>query len=557
MARNRWLLLHINPEDGTSLFWSPSRMRQRLCTEPIQLAHDEGVDEPDREKNSKAIEIGGWYEAEKDHQLGISKLIPVEPSCDSRIRKQRLEVRAPVVFFSDNRNYNLVGFAPGFGRLGCFVPNSFLRDKMYMAWITFGTFLSSRLQHYLEKYNVNWVIMKQDPILMTAAEMDSMVTMKPPLYGLELSKGIVVEKAENMCRIFSHLYGVCKCTLTGFENIQLGDFVKFFALENFSGSVTAVSITLTSSLAEGISLHAVLRKRKPIIILSAKGWNYDSDQRMISVPGWCESIPVDQQKFSGKKIKMKGSDILLMYDDEIQYFKPTFDESEQSLNGSISNLAANRSLKERNTSFEKPSTSNGASSYMDNVAGSKYNSQNGGLNSLAEIDDKRIRGPPYENGDEISTDAVILYVTDHGVSIFAIRTGLDYSRFEVDKYLFEPNIPTTGDWFHVLLRFGWNNKATVLDAEKIKKQVLPTHVYNLRLLQIYTKVVVTGVSNLIEIGRYSVCGYSPDLGPVIDNARIFKESDVGKTMDTWVLSASIREGANWRVFAPQRKPKHI
>ncbi|KAI1716074.1 hypothetical protein Ddc_10667 [Ditylenchus destructor] len=550
MARNRWLLLHINTEDGTSLFWSPSRMRQRLCTEPIQLVHDDVLGDSEREKKSKAIEIGGWYEAEKDHQLGVSKLLPVEPSCESRIRKQRLEIRAPVVFFSDNLNYNLVGFAPGFGRLGCFVPNSFLRDKMYMAWITFGTYLSSRLQPYLEKYNVNWVVMTQDPILMTTAEMDSMVTIDPPLYGLELSKGVVVEKAENMCRIFSHLYGICKCTLTGFENVQLGDFVKFFALENFSGTVTAVSVTITSSLAEGISLHAVQRKRNPIIILSAKRWIYDPDQRIVSVPGWCESIPPNKQKASGKKIKMGGSDVLLIYEDGAIYFEPTYDESEQSLNGSVSNLAANRALN------EKPSTSNGTSSSMDNVAGSKYNSQSGGSNSFAEMDDKRIRGQ-YDNGDEIRTDAVVLYVTYNEVSIFAIRTGLAYSRFEVDRHLFEPNIPTTGDWFHVLLRFGWNNKATVLDAVKLKKPVLQTHVYNLRLLQIYTKVVVTGVSTLVEIGRYSVCGYSPDLGPVIDNACIFKESDVGKTKDTWVLSASIREGANWRVFAPQRKPKHI
>uniref|UniRef100_A0A915CY06 Cation efflux protein transmembrane domain-containing protein n=1 Tax=Ditylenchus dipsaci TaxID=166011 RepID=A0A915CY06_9BILA len=151
--------------------------------------------------------------------------------------------------------------------------------------------------------------------------------------------------------------------------------------------------------------------------------------------------------------------------------------------------------------------------------------------------------PPNIGRTESETDAVVVLSRPKSVLLFALKTDSPDRKFSMAKSKFEVE-PRVGDWFRISL-------PTCEILRKIDEPVLQTVPISNELIKLHTQMKV--LDDFVE--ENEVCGYSKDLGAIIDNANILHEWQLGKTIDIWVLSTSEINGAHWRIFSEKSKPQ--
>ncbi|KAI1726765.1 hypothetical protein Ddc_04034 [Ditylenchus destructor] len=212
-----FVLLHIS-KAGALLLWNPARMEKRFI------------------QNFKGAKLGEWYRIDKESGL----VAPTSATCDTKVDNGVVMIKAPLVFFEDAMFRNIVGYSPGFGRVGCFVSTECNKEKMYNAWIAYIEFVeNSDLQSLLVLFDVVWTLdIKCKPEKIAKTDMHYLSTGR--LRGFEMASGIVVEKAASKGKIFNTEDDLCDFDVSCAGDLQLGVFVKFVPICNFSMTIVAV-----------------------------------------------------------------------------------------------------------------------------------------------------------------------------------------------------------------------------------------------------------------------------------------------------------------------------
>uniref|UniRef100_A0A915CY01 Uncharacterized protein n=1 Tax=Ditylenchus dipsaci TaxID=166011 RepID=A0A915CY01_9BILA len=513
-SSNPWVIVHIFDNDKSALLWSPSTQQSR-CLQADQIS---GQD----------LKLGNWLcISQKTGGINLT-----DSTCSFRVINGTLQIKAPVVFFSSSKLAKDLGFAPGFGRVICFAKEMTLeKDQIYMAWITYNKYSTDKhLQCQMTKYSVEWVVESQPSVPISKSEIDVFLQANS-LNGMQSVTGIVVSKDNETGTgsIYNPKHGECDYQLTNKTAFNVGSFVHFIPMKNFFGWTTPLNISEATWVAQGISLFSC----EPDLILSINNWEHDAEKGVIDVPNWdlqlhlAKNMPEDCEKLQEYDYSQP---ISVVYDNETERFT--------LFNGIPIILSQEKATEvlfdvEEHLNFFTPLT-----------LGPKLVKEN--TDELGRKDcritKEAVQKQNYktDNIKYFETDAVVVYTRLHDVILFALEADPKYRKFAVDKARFKED-PHMGDWFRVSLP-----EQEVI--AKLVKPTLKTVTLNSQLIRLYTRIkVVEAFVN--EDDPNEICGYSDDLGPIIDNENCLKKSQLGKTIDVWVLSNAPTNGAHWRIFS--------
>uniref|UniRef100_A0A915CXZ6 Uncharacterized protein n=1 Tax=Ditylenchus dipsaci TaxID=166011 RepID=A0A915CXZ6_9BILA len=467
------------------------------------------------------------------------------PLCDTRIRNGLLEIKVPLVFFKDSKFRNVVGYSPGFGRVGCFVHNEFDKERIYMIWITYMEFFPSpSFQAIMEKFDVKWVVGEHPnpSMYMQGSETLSLVS-SGNLKGMETAKGLIVaiDNENNACQIYCPEFGLCQYPLLNDSQLKLGSFVKFFTLQNFSGKTVPIHVYCVNSIAKGIVLVAT----KPQIKLSIYKWEFINSEQVISVPGWNLKMKTEEGTSDWWSMR-SGSDkpLEVDYNEEEQRFKARSPNVIKVCNAAqpadmVEAKAERQSISPVESSTPIKSLN---SSSLNNTSSPETMECSKSTENSTSVQD-----------DEIKTDAVVVYIKESTITLYAIKTKLSNPKFYTDRYRFQTD-PKLGEWYHVNLRFKIGDRVFMTKATHLSTPTLQTAICENSLLKLFTSVKITNIANTPQDDPDQIVGYSEELGPIIDNTKSLKRSDMGKMMSIWVLSTSYKNGAHWRIYASGLRP---
>ncbi|KAL3095347.1 hypothetical protein niasHS_007446 [Heterodera schachtii] len=219
------------------------------------------------DENVGSYKLGDWvlFDYNREKIIEKQKETPYETKVlYSKVVKQRfVQIKVPLVFFSDKQSSEVVAYSPGFGRVGAFVPNLAM-DTMCFAWIAFaGFFKNAELRSLMATLELKWLIAEVDR-LMTKSE----IIEFPGKLGLSNSFnrcfGIVIGrefrdgKQNNLVvKFFTASNGLCEyCMPIANDqqpNFHIGSWARFLPIRNYSNQFTAVNAS-TINTPNGISL---------------------------------------------------------------------------------------------------------------------------------------------------------------------------------------------------------------------------------------------------------------------------------------------------------------
>uniref|UniRef100_A0A915CWH7 Telomeric single stranded DNA binding POT1/Cdc13 domain-containing protein n=1 Tax=Ditylenchus dipsaci TaxID=166011 RepID=A0A915CWH7_9BILA len=524
-SSNIWVIVHIFDNDKSALIWSPSTQQSR-CLQADQISGQDLV-------------LGTWLCISQK----TGEISKTDSTCNFRVVNGTLQIRAPVVFFSSSKLLIGLGYAPGFGRVGCFDKEMvFEKDQIYMAWITYEKYSTDEhLRGQMTKYNVEWVVASQPILPVLKSKIDEFLQANN-LNSMQSVNGVVVSKDNETGSIYNPKHGVCDYQLTNKTAFNVGSFVHFIPIENSFGWMTAHNISKNASLAEGISLSSC----EPKLKLSIKNWEHNAEKGVIDVPNWdlqlhlAKNMPEDCEKVQQYDYSQP---ISVVYDNEDQRFTlsngipviqsqekvtEVLSEAEEHLNFFTPLTLGPKLVKEKTDKLETNDDERAQEAVQNQTVQKKATPSNFGR--VIEC---------------IETDAVVVYLRTNDVCLFALKIDLPYRKFTVAKSRFKED-PHLGDWFRVSLP---DSKIIA----KLYRPTLKTMPLNSQLITLYTRIkVVEAFVN--EDDPDEICGYSDDLGPIIDNENCLKKSQLGKTINVWVLSNAPTNGAHWRIFSKNPKP---
>ncbi|KAI1716015.1 hypothetical protein Ddc_10605 [Ditylenchus destructor] len=567
-----WLCIHIC-SNGSLFLWNPSSM------ESCQITKLTKNDSASKLAINNEDHVGDWYKinggtAVKAERPGI---------CETRIRKNRLEVKAPVVFFSKVKQSDAVGFAPGFGRVGCFVKNGLQKDRIYAAWITYVEFVPSPpFQRLLCRYKVSWILANQSPEHMPSLEVQTLA-FSNKLQGLnKIVKGVIVDECAetNSWMIYNPLHGLCQYykhpdkdeSSSGEQNLKIGSFVKFVPTLNTAGRITPLQVESVSCISKGISLAA----STPQLKLSFLQWKLrqgNAAHMEINIPSWDLTIPLDSAGDSYAVSRLKGKPMIIIFDSFRGCFVPelftvqnTSDNERNILetrSHSISSAESDTTICTESTSTTSPDWECSTNQIMDKSSFIISNENNTAL-SIGRLSASSTDSGYLANQDgEFEADAVVTYAKDNTVALFAIRTELPKPKFYTERYRFKEE-PKLGDWFRVSLRFKVWPKVFLHKAVSLARPPLETEVLDIDVVKLRTRVKVTSPAR----SRTSILSTSPfltynksdvahcvseDVGLVMDNKGVLAEVPQDQWITRSIISCKYTDGAHWRIYCESKK----
>ncbi|KAI1707350.1 hypothetical protein DdX_12446 [Ditylenchus destructor] len=567
-----WLCIHIN-SNGSLFLWNPSSMES--CQNTKLIKNDSAAKLAINNEN----QVGDWYKINGDTAVKAER----PGICETRIRKNRLEVKAPVVFFSRVKQSDAVGFAPGFGRVGCFVRNGLQKDRIYAAWITYVEFVPSPpFQRLLCRYKVSWILADQSPELMPSLEVQTLA-FSNKMQGLnKTAKGVIVDECAktNSWMIYSPLHGLCQYykrpdedeSLPVEENLKIGSFVKFVPTLNTGGIITPLQVESISCISKGISLVASTSQLK-LTLLRWKLKQSNAAHMEIHIPSWDLTIPLDSAGDSYAFSRLKGKPLIIIFDSFRRSFVPelltvqnTRDNERNILDKrshSISSTESDVTVCTESISTASPDCECSTNQIVDEssfIISSENNTRlSVGRISTTSTDSGYLTN---QQDGEFEADAVVTYVKDNIVALFAIRTELPKPKFYTERYRFKEE-PKLGDWFRVSLRFKVWPKVFLHKAVSLVRPPVETEVLDIDIVKLRTRVKVTTPTQ----ARTSILSTSPfptynksdeahcvseDVGIVMDNKGVL----AGIPQDQWIarsiISCRYTDGAHWRVYCESK-----
>uniref|UniRef100_A0A915CXG4 Telomeric single stranded DNA binding POT1/Cdc13 domain-containing protein n=1 Tax=Ditylenchus dipsaci TaxID=166011 RepID=A0A915CXG4_9BILA len=393
----------------------------------------------------------------------------------------------------------------------------FEKDHIYMAWITYKKHsTNTAFRRQIAKINAEWVVQSQPIISILQSELNAFLQANS-LNGMQSVSGVVVSKDNETGTgsIYNPKHGVCDYQLTSKTAFNVGSFVHFIPMEDLFGCMTALNIFKTSSLAHSVSLLST----KPDIKLSISNWNYNDQRNVVCAPDW--GLTFNFISVSFKDLLDYSQPLAVVYDKKAKKFTLP-DEDDLNLYSSLS-LGSQPVNENKSGPLKKDAETT-------KVVVPKQNHRQ--TSQVVSNDNKTSE-----------TDAVVVLLRSNNIVLFALRTDLPAKKFTMAKSRFEVE-PYVGDWFRISL-------PTCEIVRKVNEPVLKTVPISKELIKLHTRMKV--LDDFVEGNE--LCGHSDHLGPIIDNAKILKKYQLGKTIDVWVLSTAEINGAHWRIFSEKSKPQ--
>nr|CAD2124528.1 unnamed protein product [Meloidogyne enterolobii] len=285
----------------TGLLWFPSDCRQKHCQTGLAL-----------------FQLGQWLIYDRINDIIVRPLEGMPPyetrlyRTESLQRDAFVEIRVPLVFFSDRVFNQIVAYAPGFGRVGSFFKQdaNLKMDCLYHAWIAFfGLYRDPNLLTLMNTFNVQWLL----TFLAEPFSTNEMVSASKSGIELNLVNGIVInldsfndssgsdsgnDNQENGDEEPQHhkivtfwtpwLHSICKYKYDKTAHTKLdfliGHWFKFMPAANWSNTGVAVS-PFAVQAPKGLS---VIRRNPLQLRISHALYNLDQDPAVyiVRVPDW-------------------------------------------------------------------------------------------------------------------------------------------------------------------------------------------------------------------------------------------------------------------------------
>uniref|UniRef100_A0A915PCR9 Uncharacterized protein n=1 Tax=Meloidogyne floridensis TaxID=298350 RepID=A0A915PCR9_9BILA len=244
----------------TGLLWFPSDCRQKHCQTGLAL-----------------FQLGQWLIYDRINDIIVRPLDGMPPyetrlyRTESLQRDAFVEIRVPLVFFSDRVFNQIVAYAPGFGRVGSFFKQdaNLKMDCLYHAWIAFfGLYRDPNLLTLMNTFNVQWLL----TFLAEPFSTNEMVSASKSGIELNLVNGIVINLDS-----FNDSSG----SDSGNDNQENGDeepqHHKIVTQNNFSANWSNTGVAVSPFAVQAPKGLSVIRRNPLQLRISHALYNLDQD----------------------------------------------------------------------------------------------------------------------------------------------------------------------------------------------------------------------------------------------------------------------------------------
>uniref|UniRef100_A0A914HE72 Uncharacterized protein n=1 Tax=Globodera rostochiensis TaxID=31243 RepID=A0A914HE72_GLORO len=346
----------------------------------------------------------------------------------SFLKQAIVQVKVPLLFFSDNQFCEVVAYSPGFGRVGSFVRhNNLAMDSMCFAWIAFAAlFKSVELRTLMFALDVKWIISGIDRLMAKSEIIDfpKKLGMSDPF---NRSLGVVVEhqfckdsRKVLVIKFSTESNGLCEyCDPTAGgqqQNFPIGSWARFLPIRNFSNEFTAVNPSATNR-PNGVSLLQTEPKIKLALSHDLFYLDQDPSKNIIHAQMFgelhCTRVFMLELRQKRQKLKHFQPRLFIMFDPITNRWIPIhFDGLDSPLysseNGQNSNDQSPNQPSQKKTENNAPGTDFGdkpkqlQTANRDNERGKRYfqsmESRSRPLtSSLGRVDFKQNNRRSYDN----------------------------------------------------------------------------------------------------------------------------------------------------------------
>uniref|UniRef100_A0A914EDC8 Uncharacterized protein n=1 Tax=Acrobeloides nanus TaxID=290746 RepID=A0A914EDC8_9BILA len=206
----------------------------------------------EKERKLQEFKVGEWYHANLENDC----FVKADEEFPTRIRQNFLEIQAPLILFTEssneqeqgfddiqqakrriNRQEYSIGYVPGLGRVGVFLKKPMKKQEFHRVWVKKVDFSSipKTVKDIYEKHEIHWIVDDQEPKKM---ELIDLLTFR----HINLATGIVVHKDDEKIQIWNEKFGLLDKFIDEENLIQVGAWVKFSHIEDFTGHSIATNL---------------------------------------------------------------------------------------------------------------------------------------------------------------------------------------------------------------------------------------------------------------------------------------------------------------------------